>query len=1155
MSNVVSSTQFINYISEFKKKLVGRNNNPVSVKFKIDNRIIDRYSFQMINSNNQIVDLESSLYNYQFYGSFVDARNQSHTLFYSNQYSITSANVISFRVNTFTSEYLHNVKTPREIDITIKKKKTQPMYDEIVVLRDSGIAYPCPVQPEQEPTPVIAGNGLSLNGYLMSLTGTVLSGDGSTIAINNNTISYIGTPYTAGEGISIDSNNVISLTATIPTSTSQLENDAHFITPTSINASGIILQRSLDSNYLGLVLDNPGWITGYTAGSGISIENGVINCTVQGGGGGGATYTAGEGIGIDSNNVISLTATIPSTVAQLNDASLYLKQIIGENSINGLFYGSSTWKLGIDYDSLHNAGFAYTSAIPTGISTDKLQKIVIDSTVQDSGYVMQYDPTADVVYNTIATDNGLLTLNAVSGFENDIEIGKAATFENWVKVQGNLTGVAVGHGLNLIGELPEEFDSNNTQVFSRRIARINKDTTVQQISYNYNFYETPVPLTLKSTGNTTVTLRADGSPDAVTLSSRINDGEWTSYSVGDSITLTDGDEVSFKGINDHFSKTSNDKYTFVVEGDGTIEAFGSVKSLIGEDSTMNNYCFNKLFYYCIKLTDASKLVLPDKDLKDACFRNMFYHCESLTGAPEIKAEQIPYRACSYMFHFCSSLSSVPDLHASIIGSQGCQSMFNTCSSLIAAPAIPATRVYNNSCENMFISCSNMVTAPAILPATTIGDSCYKSMFANCTSLISACQLPAETIQGACYQNMFSGCVNLVKGPSILPAMTTYAYCYADMFRKCSSLTAAPKLPAKSIFGTYCYSGIFRECTVLSSVEVGLISWSSDSTTTHKWLSDTATNGVFKKTYTLPETRGDGKIPQDWTVEIYDYSGAPFTFEAIGDSVTVELHNDNDPGNLNLQYNKNDTGWQNLGINNQISLDAGDTLAFKGDGAQFNSTDWDPYIFKSTGNGTLKVYGNIMSLLTSSFEDKTEFDSLNCNTYVFKQLFAGMSNLVDASNLVIPATDLSTPYNAYIFMQMFDSCTALTAAPKLPATKLVQGCYYLMFNNCTSLSTAPELPATQLAGGCYQNMFQGCTSLTDAPDLPATTLYSDCYNAMFNGCSSLSSISVNFTDWNASYYTGYWVTSVAQNGTFTKPSDLSEINGDDYIPYGWTVVNK
>ena len=91
---------------------------------------------------------------------------------------------------------------------------------------------------------------------------------------------------------------------------------------------------------------------------------------------------------------------------------------------------------------------------------------------------------------------------------------------------------------------------------------------------------------------------------------------------------------------------------------------------------------------------------------------------------------------------------------------------------------------------------------------------------------------------------------------------------------------------------------------------------------------------------------------------------------------------------------------------------------------------------------------------------------------------------------------------YCFCSLFSNCIALTKAPDLPATALVDGCYGAMFSNCTSLTQAPALPATTLANNCYAGMFIHCTSLTQAPDLPATTLAAVCYTVMFGNCTSL-----------------------------------------------------
>ena len=110
-------------------------------------------------------------------------------------------------------------------------------------------------------------------------------------------------------------------------------------------------------------------------------------------------------------------------------------------------------------------------------------------------------------------------------------------------------------------------------------------------------------------------------------------------------------------------------------------------------------------------------------------------------------------------------------------------------------------------------------------------------------------------------------------------------------------------------------------------------------------------------------------------------------------------------------------------------------------------------------------------------------------------------LLDWKNYNIVKTD-----NAR-FCSLFETCSVLTSAPELPATKLADCCYYYMFYKCTNLTSAPVLPATILAQECYSNMFADCTNLTSAPELPATKLAVHCYYSMFSNCPKLSSVTM------------------------------------------------
>lgn len=227
----------------------------------------------------------------------------------------------------------------------------------------------------------------------------------------------------------------------------------------------------------------------------------------------------------------------------------------------------------------------------------------------------------------------------------------------------------------------------------------------------------------------------------------------------------------------------------------------------------------------------------------------------------------------------------------------------------------------------------------------------------------------------------------------------------------------------------------------------------------------------------------------------------------------------------------------------------------------------------TSEGAFNAYGNIMSLIYGdNFIGQT---NLSNTVQPFWRIFGDNSQLLDAENLILPATTLAescysqmfygcsslttapnlpaTTLANWCYSLMFSLCTSLTAAPELPATTLAESCYQAMFNGCTSLTTAPELRAETLALRCCQTMFQGCTSLTTAPELHAETLVEQCYLNMFDGCSNLNYIKAMFTTTPSTSYTGAWVNGVSSTGTFVKNSSASwDVTGINGVPSGWTV---
>lgn len=164
-----------------------------------------------------------------------------------------------------------------------------------------------------------------------------------------------------------------------------------------------------------------------------------------------------------------------------------------------------------------------------------------------------------------------------------------------------------------------------------------------------------------------------------------------------------------------------------------------------------------------------------------------------------------------------------------------------------------------------------------------------------------------------------------------------------------------------------------------------------------------------------------------------------------------------------------TDWGDYTANTDIQLSDEQKVYFRAKQGGNNSLSFKS--FSAEGEGTeLTVSGNIMYLLDPTGNMTNLTPTTNDNA--FKFLFNGMTQLVDASGLILPAKTLA----ANCYNQMFNNCSSLIAAPALPAMTLASYCYQNMFASCKSLTVAPNLHATVLANNCCQNMFNGCSSL-------------------------------------------------------------------------------
>ena len=310
-----------------------------------------------------------------------------------------------------------------------------------------------------------------------------------------------------------------------------------------------------------------------------------------------------------------------------------------------------------------------------------------------------------------------------------------------------------------------------------------------------------------------------------------------------------------------------------------------------------------------------------------------------------------------------------------------------------------------------------------------------------------------------------------------------------------------------------------------------------------------------------------------TTPPHDYSRDYLTFEALEPTSFSFTQND-------LQYSlDNGSTWTTLIAGNSTpQLSTGDKILWKASGLSINH---GANTFNASGN--FNVYGNIMSLL---YGDNFIGQTTISQDEAFSRLFYQNTKLINASNLILPATSLTI----WCYSAMFSGCTSLISAPTtLPATNIVPRAYNQMFMNCTSLTTAPNISATVFDIGypgafygyyfyqmfenctslttapsilqptilyreCYYRMFYGCTSLTTAPELPANALREYCYQEMFKNCTSLNYVKCLATSGLDSSYMNLsgWLDGVSSTGTFVKDASVTWPTGG--IPSGWTIIN-
>ena len=327
--------------------------------------------------------------------------------------------------------------------------------------------------------------------------------------------------------------------------------------------------------------------------------------------------------------------------------------------------------------------------------------------------------------------------------------------------------------------------------------------------------------------------------------------------------------------------------------------------------------------------------------------------------------------------------------------------------------------------------------------------------------------------------------------------------------------------------------------------------------THLFFNEEAFNELYdSNNYAEPwisTTLTGGGTGDEYRVNFNDPLNTPLTFDVFGDGEIV-WKSSSSAITRTIRYSKdNGKTWTTItsssgDVATRIPVAFGDVVRFKGTNSAY-ANNVSSYVTFSGTTCKFSARGNVMSLINS-----TNFRNIDTvNPLAFLYLFRDCNTLINATDLMLPATTISNTCYAGMFMD----CKGLVNAPSiLPAPELKNYCYQVMFRGCISLVTAPEMPATTLAQGCCATMFSGCTNLEQAPELPASTLANYCYQDMFRDCSKLNYIKCLATNISAAACTAGWVQGVATAGTFVEAEGMTgwtvSVNGK---PANWVLIGE
>ena len=552
--------------------------------------------------------------------------------------------------------------------------------------------------------------------------------------------------------------------------------------------------------------------------------------------------------------------------------------------------------------------------------------------------------------------------------------------------------------------------------------------------------------------------------DNKTIYYSLNGGNYIEITAEDTegsiINVTAGDSIRFKGNNFTYGMSVNQYnwYGCCFGGTAKFNIKGNIHSLLyGADfrNTVNlnsvGYTFCDLFYNCINLISAKKLILPATTLAQYCYYRMFYGCNNLEEAPEsLPATSLKPNCYYYMFANCGHLKVSPKLCCTTIGNgyNNCYYMFNNCYNLRYINCQLLTNPSGTSYTQYWVSGVNSIGLFVKNP----------DMTNDWTRDVS--HVPTNWKIGTFSINKQSISVDGEENTTSLEIVSEYPW----------QITSKPNwINIDKTNSSDIYTEINITIESYNDSREGILVFTS--------------NG---ETYSLPITQS---IDKELSVVCLSLNGGAIYFKRFGSL-----------SDLSIEYSLNDGEWTSVTSNNSTdgalisNMNYGDVVRLRGNNSYYATSTSNYCSFKFTTSVELR--GNIMSLINST--NYTSLYGFSTN-YTFYKLFANCTTIVYADTLKLKAQTLTN----YCYASMFDGCTNLHKAPELLATILAQYSCQYMFQKCERMQKAPELLATTLDKFCCYAMFKSCNKLEIPPSaLLATTLKESCYEQMFQECTLL-----------------------------------------------------